>query len=78
MKSISYPILLFCIAPAMLCLPEVNAQEARPPGDSAREALLEQAQPGPEHEELAGFTGKWSVTVTMGKGNRSATSRISL
>ena len=39
------------------------------------EALLQQAKPGPEHEILANYVGSWQVTVTMGEGDRAATSR---
>ncbi|MEM6777131.1 MAG: DUF1579 family protein [Planctomycetota bacterium] len=46
----------------------------RGPGRLTHDVLLEQAKPGSEHQDLARRVGSWKVTVTMGEGDRAATS----
>ena len=55
--------------------PSLAQDASKTPGRQTTESLLRQAKPGPEHEDLAKHVGAWKVTVTMGEGDRAATSR---
>lgn len=56
----------------VLSLQPAGAQETKEQPDFAK--LREQSQPGLEHNQLSQYSGKWQLEITMGSGDRSATS----
>jgi|GEM_PF-2293107 len=58
-----------------LCLLSVSSASGAEPGRPSKEemkTLLEKTKPGPEHEELAKFSGDWIVEIQMGGRDRIA------
>lgn len=51
---------------AFIALSSAEGQESRKSVETASEAQLRLAGPGPEHEKLARYSGTWNVRVTMG------------
>lgn len=72
----------FRMAVACICMlvllngQRMDGQEAveREASKEKVEQLRELANPGPEHEELEKYAGKWQVKVTMGNGEQAPAS----
>ncbi len=70
------PFLFLVVMALAVTGPAAPAQEGeKDPKKLSIAELKEQAKPGPEHDLLEKFMGKWDVTVTMSRGRQSASSK---
>jgi hypothetical protein len=53
-------------AALLLVAAYVTAQEPEKKAPPSREEMLKMMGPGPEHEQLAKYAGKWDLTIKMG------------
>jgi hypothetical protein len=67
-QSVHIRKLIIAVVVGLSACSQTLAQESDAPKLPEQSELLKLALPGPEHEQLARYPGKWRLTVTTGSG----------